>query len=110
VVPLTLNKESVAGQDGCYATASLDKTTNELIIKFVNSGASAQNASFNISGAGYQKQVAVTTLRSDNGDAVNSLENPTAVSPVQSTASLSGKVLKINIEPYTLKVIRLKNK
>ncbi|SDE33686.1 alpha-N-arabinofuranosidase [Mucilaginibacter pineti] len=110
VVPLTLNKESVAGQDGCYATASLDKTTNELIIKFVNSGASAQIASFNISGAGYQKQVAVTTLRSDNGDAVNSLENPTAVSPVQSTVSLSGKVLKMNIEPYSLKVIRLKTK
>ncbi|MDB5144612.1 MAG: alpha-L-arabinofuranosidase [Mucilaginibacter sp.] len=110
VVPLTLNKESVAGQDGCYATASLDKGTNELIIKFVNSGASAQSASFNISGAGYQKQVAVTTLRSDDGDAVNSLDNPTAVSPVQSTASLNGKVLKMTIEPYTLKVIRLKNK
>lgn len=110
VVPLTLNNDVVAGQDGCYATASLDKNTNELVIKFVNTGANAQSASFKLNGGSYQKQANVTTLSSEKGSAANSLENPTAVSPVQSTIAVSGKSVNVNVEPYALKVIRLKNK
>lgn len=110
VVPLTLNNDVVAGQDGCYATASLDRNTNELVIKFVNTGATAQSVSFKLNGGSYQKRASVTTLSSDNGSAANSLDNPTAVSPVQSTVAVSGKLLSMNVEPYALKVVRLKNK
>ncbi|MDR6943161.1 alpha-L-arabinofuranosidase C-terminal domain-containing protein [Mucilaginibacter pocheonensis] len=111
VVPLTQNNDAVAGQDGCYATACLDNNTHELIIKFVNSTTSAQNVSFNITGsAGYQKQATITTLQSDNGNAENSLEKPNAVSPVQRTITVNGHTLKVNIEPRSFKVIRLKNK
>jgi alpha-N-arabinofuranosidase len=111
VVPLLLNNQAVAGQDGCYATASVDKNTNELVIKFINSTASAKNTSFKISGSkGYQKQASVITLRSDDKDAVNSLETPTAISPKSSTINVSGSTLKLDIEPYTFKIVRLKNK
>jgi alpha-N-arabinofuranosidase len=110
VVPLMLGNESVAGQDGCYATASLDKNTNELIIKFVNTAATAQNVSFKIDGGSYQKKANVITLHSDKGSDENSLDKPTAVSPVQSTMALSGKLLTLNVEPNTFKIIRLKNK
>ncbi|UOE50432.1 carbohydrate binding domain-containing protein [Mucilaginibacter sp. SMC90] len=111
VVPLTLNNEAVAGQNDSYATASLDKNTNELVIKFVNTSTSAQNVSFKITGSkGYQKQATVTTLKADNKDAENSLTAPTAVSPVESTVDVSGNTLKLAIEPYSFKIVRLKNK
>lgn len=111
VVPLTLNNEAVAGQNDSYATASLDKSTNELVIKFVNTSTSAQNVSFKITGSkGYQKQAAVTTLKADSKDAENSLTAPTAVSPVESTVDISGNTLKLAIEPYSFKIVRLKNK
>jgi len=111
VVPLTLNNEAVAGQNDSYATASLDKNTNELVIKFVNTGTSAQNVSFKITGSkGYQKQATVTTLKSENKDAENSLTAPTAVSPVESKINISGNTLKLAVEPYSFKVIRLRNK
>lgn len=111
VVPLLLNNEAVAGQDGCFATASLDKNTNELVIKFINSTASAKSTSFKINGSkGYQKQASVITLRSDDKDAVNSLETPTAISPKNSTINVSGSTLKLDVEPYTFKIVRLKNK
>lgn len=111
VVPLTLNNEAVAGQNDSYATASLDKNTNELVIKFVNTSTSAQNVSFKITGSkGYQKQAAVTTLKADSKDAENSLTAPTAVSPVESTVDISGNTLKLAIEPYSFKIVRLKNK
>ena len=38
VLPLTMNKEAVTGQSELFATAALDKGTNELIIKIVNTG------------------------------------------------------------------------
>lgn len=111
VVPLTLNNEAVAGQNDCYATACLDKNTNQLVIKFVNTGTSVQNVNFKITGSrGYQKQASVTTLRSDSKAAENSLATPTAVSPVESIANVSGNGLKLAIEPYSFKIIRLKNK
>lgn len=111
VVPLTLNNEAVAGQNDSYATASLDKNTNELVIKFVNTSTSAQNVSFKITGSkGYQKQATVTTLKADSKDAENSLTAPTAVSPVESTVDISGNTLKLAIEPYSFKIVRLKNK
>jgi alpha-N-arabinofuranosidase len=111
VVPLTLNNEVVAGQNDSYATASLDKNTNELVIKFVNTSTSAQNVSFKITGSkGYQKQATVTTLKADSKDAENSLTAPTAVSPVESTVDISGNTLKLAIEPYSFKIVRLKNK
>ncbi|WP_428329441.1 alpha-L-arabinofuranosidase C-terminal domain-containing protein [Mucilaginibacter sp.] len=110
VVPLLLDNKAVEGKDGCYATASIDKTTHELIIKFVNSTATTQNISFNIEGAaGYQKLAKVTTLRSDKKDAENSLTNPKAVIPVQSEMEVNGKLVKTAVEPYTFKIIRLKN-
>jgi alpha-N-arabinofuranosidase len=111
VVPLTLNNEAVAGQNDSYATASLDKNTNELVIKFVNTSTSAQNVSFKITGSkGYQKQATVTTLKADSKDAENSLTAPTAVSPVESKIDISGNTLKLAIEPYSFKIVRLKNK
>jgi alpha-N-arabinofuranosidase len=111
VVPLTLNNEAVAGQNDSYATASLDKNTNELVIKFVNTSTSAQNVSFKITGSkGYQKQAMVTTLKADDKDAENSLTAPTAVSPVESTVDIFGNTLKLAVEPYSFKIVRLKNK
>ncbi|SEO75042.1 alpha-N-arabinofuranosidase [Mucilaginibacter gossypiicola] len=111
VVPLTLNNEAVAGQNDSYATASLDKNTNELVIKFVNTSTTAQNVSFKITGSkGYQKEAKVTTLKADNKDAENSLTAPTAVSPVESTVDISGNTLKLAVEPYSFKIVRLKNK
>jgi len=111
VVPLTLNNEAVAGQNDSYATASLDKNTNELVIKFVNTSTSAQNVSFKITGSkGYQKAAKVITLKADNKDAENSLSAPTAVSPIENTVDISGNTLKLAVEPYSFKIVRLKNK
>jgi alpha-N-arabinofuranosidase len=109
VVPLLKDGEMVSGQDGAYATASIDKNTKELIIKFINTTDKAQPITFNISGAGtYQKTAVVTTLGNYKKDAVNSLDAPKAVSPVKSSMTVSGKTVKITVEPATFKIIRLK--
>ncbi|MBD1393372.1 carbohydrate binding domain-containing protein [Mucilaginibacter sp. ZB1P21] len=109
VVPLLQKGEMVSGKDGYYATASIDKGTNELIIKFVNSGATAQPVKFNIEGGkSYGKTATVITLRSADKAAENSLAAPTAISPVKSLINVDGKAVNVTVEPLTFKVIRLK--
>jgi len=51
VVPILLNNASVTGQDSCYASASVDKTTNELILKIINTSGKEQSKEIVVDGA-----------------------------------------------------------
>jgi alpha-N-arabinofuranosidase len=109
VVPLLEGAEMVSGQDACYATACLDKNKKELIIKFVNSGAKSQSVAFNIEGMEIKSQATVTSLGNTDKTIVNSLDKPRAISPIESTLAVNGKAVKLTVEPYTFKVIKLKS-
>jgi alpha-N-arabinofuranosidase len=108
VVPLYLNNQAVSGQGGIYASAVTDSKTHELIIKFINSGKTAQSAGFVIKGKKLKTTGTLITLHSDNLAAVNSLDTPTAVSPQQHTIQLTGNTIKLTAKPYSMNVIRVK--
>jgi len=111
VVPILLNNEQIAGQDSLYASATIDKNRNEVILKVVN--ASDKQKSTNFLFAGTDKlagEGSVTLLKGNSLDAVNSLENPVAVSPVTKPIQLKGKQLDIALEPYSFSVIRVSMK
>jgi alpha-N-arabinofuranosidase len=109
VVPITLNRASVAGQDGTFATAALDCKTSELIIKICNNTQHPQNARFVVNGkklkAGGGK---LTVLQSDKLTTENSLDSPTAVSPVIMPLAVKGHQVQISVKPYSFNVIRVK--
>ena len=108
VVPLLLNNEALSGQDGCYATASIDQNTKQLIIKFVNAADNPQDVDFAINGISHLSGNAnITTLMNTDTSAVNSFDNPTAIAPVQSQTKLDGNSLKMNLQPRSLNVIRI---
>lgn len=50
VVPALINNEVIAGQDSLYATASVDTTGNELIVKLVNVAGVAKTKQLTIEG------------------------------------------------------------
>src|SRR5687768_14341867 len=82
VVPMLLNNEPVTGQNGLFATATIDKGTNELIIKLVNTSNSEKTEQLNVLGVkNLDKKAKLTTLSSTDMDAVNSLDQPKVVSP-----------------------------
>ncbi len=71
------------------------------------------NKSTNFLFAGTDKlagEGSVTLLKGNSLDAVNSLENPVAVSPVTKPVQLKGKQLDIALEPYSFSVIRVSMK
>jgi alpha-N-arabinofuranosidase len=108
VVPVTLHDQTVTGQDGCFASAVLDKNTHMLIIKFINTGAQSQDAHFVINGAkGLSSTGSLTTLQSNDLNAVNSLAEPGTISPQVQAFSFSGDTVRLRIKPYSVNVIRV---
>ena len=110
VVPMLYkNKMPSTGQDSLYASSTIDKTTNELIIKIVNVARKAQSAEVNIEGANKGKSKAkLIVLQSDNLEAENSLDSTSMVAPIEKEINTKGKTIAIELKAYSLSVIRVK--
>jgi alpha-L-arabinofuranosidase len=109
VVPMTLNNETVTGQNGLYANAAIDSVAKEVIIKVVNTGATAQNSEITIDGV---KKLATTAtadvLKNADLQQANTFAQPTTVSPIQETIKLKGKKVPVILAPYSFQVIKVK--
>jgi alpha-N-arabinofuranosidase len=109
VVPITMNNAVMAGADSLYATACVDKVTNELIIKLVNAGRKPQTKSLQLDGVKSLNTMAkMTVLQSDDLEKVNSLDDPMAISPKDSQLAVKNKKLSLSLAPYSFSVIRVK--
>ncbi len=108
-VPVTLNNEAVTGQDGSFVSATVDKKTNELILKVVNTSGTQKNVDFKVDGVTKLNSKGVlTVLQSDNLDQMNTIENPRAISPAQSQISVKNKNINLTLKPYSVNVVRVK--
>ncbi|MDB5247304.1 MAG: alpha-L-arabinofuranosidase [Segetibacter sp.] len=109
VVPITMNKEVMAGTDSLYASACIDKTTNELILKLVNTSGKSQSKSVVVDGVKRLDAVGkMTVLQSNDLNKVNSLDEPMAISPKDSQVAVKGKKLNLSLAPYSFNVVRIK--
>ncbi len=84
VLPITLNKEIITGQDSLYASAVLDLQTSEVIIKIVNTSYTAQDLKIELKGLKKtieNHEVKIITLHSNQPYIVNTLNTPTAIIP-----------------------------
>lgn len=108
VVPLTVNGESIAGQDSVWASAAVDKAKGELILKLVNPSADARVK--NVEVAGLKKSMTKGTMTVLKGDlnATNSIEMPELVKPATSAIAPKGKNLELKLDPHSFTVYRIK--
>ena len=84
VLPLTMDKQTVAGkdgQDGLYASSVLDKDNDEVIIKVVNTSKQAQPVSINLLGIKGERTAETLTLSHNGMDDENTLDNPEKITP-----------------------------
>ncbi len=93
VLPIQENGNNLTGQNELYASASFDKHSNEIIVKVVN--ASSDMKEIEISLAGLKKsiegqRVKITSLQSNQEEAINTLEAPNTIIPTQ-TVTLANK-------------------
>jgi alpha-N-arabinofuranosidase len=109
VVPVLSNNEVVAGKDDYYASATIDKKTNELILKVVNTSKNKQECEFQIDGAKkLSPKATITVLSSTNLKAENTFDKPDEVVPVNDVVMLKNKLLKLSLAPYSVNILRVK--
>jgi alpha-L-arabinofuranosidase len=107
---LTRKGQPLTGQEGLYGSAAIDSATHEIIIKLVNTTAQPQTPMIRIDGLRKSDAAAtVLTLTASRPDAVNSLDNPTAISPTSTTMLCHGKTIAPILGSNSFSVIRIKN-
>jgi alpha-L-arabinofuranosidase len=107
VVPLTLDGQTVAGQDSLYATACVDDATHELIIKVVNASGHKATRMIDINGCRLKTQGTWTVLQSNDLGAVNTFDQPKKVAPVQQRMTVNGKTISLAMAPYSFNILRV---
>jgi len=109
VLPILADEKPLTGQNDLYATAALDEASNEIILKIVNTSDKAQQKEIVVEGV---KKVGskgkMSVLKSNDLAALNSLENPKALSPVDEEIKAKGNKLDITFAPYSVNIIRVK--
>ena len=109
VVPITLNNEVVAGQDSLYAAASVDTSTNELIIKLVNASGKERMNTLLLEGVKkIDTKAMVTVLKNDDLYSLNSFNQPMKVAPEETIITFKGPKINLTTAAYSFTVVRLK--
>jgi alpha-N-arabinofuranosidase len=109
VLPMLKQEKPLTGQDGLYASAAFDQNSNEVILKLVNSGDKAQTANVVLESAKkFASKGKLIVLKNEDLTKINSLDQPTLVSPVEQEFILKGKTVKQELAPYSFTVIRIK--
>jgi alpha-L-arabinofuranosidase len=109
VVPILQNNAAIAGQNGLYASACIDKKTGELILKLANTSAQAQSPAIALEGIKKTgAKATLTVMKNDQPDAINSFDDPAAVSPAVQEIAVKGKQLNLTLAPSSFTVVRVK--
>jgi alpha-N-arabinofuranosidase len=109
VVPMLNNNQPATGQDGLYASSTIDKVTNEVIIKIANVKEKAQSTEVIINGVNkIDSKARLTTLQNDNLEAENSLDSPLVVAPTEKMITTKGKTIIVELKGNSFSVIRVK--
>ena len=112
VVPLTMDKKPVGGQegqDGLFASAVWDNDTKEYIVKVINTSDKAQPVTLDFKGLKKKNKLTngkCITFHSDNLDADNTVDNPNVVLPKESKVSIEGTVFNTEIGAKTFAIYK----
>ncbi|MBR1686916.1 MAG: carbohydrate binding domain-containing protein [Prevotella sp.] len=116
VLPLTMQKQPVAGQqgqDGLFATAAVDNRTGYLIVKVVNTSDKKQPISLNLIGLKGERTAQTLTLQHDGLDDENTLDQPALIQPVEGTVQCTAGLkqqttLNDELAPMSFRLYRIK--
>jgi alpha-N-arabinofuranosidase len=108
VVSILGDNKIISGQDSLYASAVIDRKTNEVIVKVINASASAQTRDITIkSNRKMAASGTLTLLQNANLDAMNSFDNAINLSPKEQTINVKNNNVLLNMQPYSFNIVRI---
>jgi alpha-N-arabinofuranosidase len=108
LLPVLLDGSPKNGQDGLYASASLDERAGEVILKLVNTAPTRKAVNINLAGAGsVNKSGKVFLLSNSDLKSENSLTEPIRISPAESSLAVTSGEFSYALAPNSLTVLRV---
>ncbi|TRX01873.1 alpha-L-arabinofuranosidase C-terminal domain-containing protein [Flavobacterium gawalongense] len=110
LITITKNGKPLTGQNDLFASAVKDSKSKEVIMKLVNTAATAQEVNIDLKGSKLQSKGTVITLTSANLNDVNSFAEPTKISPTEHDFKLKGEKAQMSLPAYSVTVLKVKMK
>lgn len=110
LINITKEGKALTGQNNLFATASIDSSTNEVILKLVNTAANSQSVQVDLKGNKLVSKGKLITLVSSNRDDENTFSNPKKISPTEKEYKITGKKAFLDLAAFSVSVLRLKIK
>jgi alpha-L-arabinofuranosidase len=104
VVPVLSGGRTLTGQDGVYASSTIDGKAGKLYIKLVNSTDQPMKVILALGTLPYSKSAVKETLKSNGKDDFNSISNPKLIYPVSTTIKVAGRKINTEAEPLSVSV------
>lgn len=111
VVQVTMDGKNITGDEGMYASASLDETSSEIILKVVNAAPEVKDIQVRLKGLKKtvkNEKVEITSLHSNIPEAVNTLENPNNITPARFSVVAGDNGFDLKVPGNAFYVCRLK--
>jgi len=110
LLAITKEGKALTGQNNLYASAVKDINTKEVIVKLVNTSATAQEVAVDLKGSKLASNGTLITLTSPNLQDENTFAAPVKISPTASEYKLKGAKAPMNLPAYSVTVLKLKLK
>ncbi len=111
LLKVDLDGKALTGQNGIFASSVWDADTKEVVIKVVNNNKEAKATTFALnSSKKFASKAKLTVMSSEDLEVINTLEKPNEIVPKDKEIKISGDSVKIDLAPYSLSVIRVKQK
>ncbi|RKS99594.1 alpha-L-arabinofuranosidase C-terminal domain-containing protein [Flavobacterium sp. 123] len=110
LISITKDGKPVTGQNNLFASAVKDANTKEVIVKLVNTSATAKDVSIDFKASKLASKGTLTTLTSANLEDENSFANPKKISPSEREFKLKGDKAQTSLPAYSVSVLKLKMK
>jgi alpha-N-arabinofuranosidase len=105
VVTVLSGGKTLTGQDGVYASSTIDSKAGKLYIKLVNSTDQAKTVILALGPLPYTKAAVKETLKSPGKDDFNSIANPKLIYPVSTPVKVEGRKINAEAEPLSVSVL-----
>jgi len=108
ILPVLLNGSPRNAQENLFASAAIDRSAGELILKLVNATSDKKDIRITLAGGiRFDKTGKAFVLASPDLKTENSLDQPTKLSPVQREFQVQSPEFDYTLDPNSLTVLRI---
>ena len=108
VLPVTNSNFPQKGEDGVLASAVWDKDKQEIIVKVANTFNEDKSVSIRLDGMKGIGEAKAITLDLSNFDLENTVDNPNAIEPRESSVQATGNVISTTVKGKNFVVFKVK--